>query len=245
MRNNLVICPVFNEEATIEVFFEDLRKFYYDDILFIDDGSTDRSNYLISKFKNNNTFFIKNHARLGYGAALMKGFRFAIDKKYRRVVTLDVDLQHRPEHIPFFLHQLLEHKVVLGSRYVSLNRSFNVPRQRLMINRYISRLLEVLFCIKFSDPFCGFRGYQSSFLRKVNLKEKSYGLALEILMEVIRFKVPFTEIPVEVIYSDEVRRFLDGLDDTRIRLLYYLEIISRKRKDIEHEEKISYCQPAS
>lgn len=248
-RENLIICPVYNEGNSLGEFFLRLRFVYAQDIVFVDDGSTDNSKDFLQRIQAEDTFVIAHPKRCGYGAALITGFKFALEKDYRKVVTIDADLQHNPCHIPFFLRGLLEHEVVLGSRYVRIDKSIEVPRIRLVINKYISGLIKKLFSVDFSDPFCGYRGYRTSFLRRAQLKEESYGLALETVMELIKQEVQFSEIPIEVIYVNPNRVFLDGLDDPRQRLLYYLEVISRKKKEIDrkvsYEKKIFGCKPAS
>ena len=105
--------------------------------------------------------------------------------------------------------------------------------------------VRVLFSTRFSDPFCGFRGYRPSFLNKITLQEESYGLSLEILLEIIKSKTPFGEVPVEAIYLDYSREFLDGLSHPRERLLHYLQVISRKRRRMSDEEKTFNYQPPS
>lgn len=234
-KENLIICPVYNEGNTLQEFYVDLRRFYSQDVLFIDDGSTDNGKDLLLNIKDDKTFTIRHPKRRGYGAALISGFNFVLDKGYERIVVIDADLQHNPQRIPVFLRELSETEVVLGSRYIRINKSLEVPRERMLINRYIAGLINTLFHENVTDPFCGYRGYRDSFLKKAELKEKSYGLGLEIILEVIRAQTPFREIPVEVIYLDHLRKFLDGLDNPSRRLLYYLEIVSRKKKDIENE----------
>ena len=241
MRENLIVCPVYNEQETINEFYHKIRDFYGEDILFIDDGSTDKSTDFLLKIKDTNTFFLRHHRRQGYGAALDYGFRFALEKGYGKVVTIDADLQHNPEHIFKFFRELTEYEVVLGSRYIRIDKYFDVPLARLVINRYISGLMKVLFSADFTDPFCGYRGYRNSFLKKTHFSEKSYGFGLEILLEMIILKVPFKEIPIEAIYFNPQRTFLDGLDNSCQRLLYYLAIISRKRKKIKDEKAVSFC----
>lgn len=244
-RENLVICPVYNEENSLQEFYVRLRRYYSQDVLFVDDGSTDRSRDFLFNIKDEGIFLIRHPKRCGYGTALASGFKFALEKYYKRIIVIDVDLQHNPQHIPAFLRELFEAEVVLGSRYIRINKSLDVPRERLLINRYIASLINSLFSVNFTDPFCGYRGYRDSFLRKVHLAEKSYGLGLEIVLELIRTKTAFKEIPVEVIYIDPLRRFLDGLNNPRKRLLYYLEIILRKKKEIESEEKIFSSKSSS
>jgi dolichol-phosphate mannosyltransferase len=244
-KNNLIVCPVYNEERYLERFYAGLREHYAGDVVFVEDGSIDASRDIIRRFSDKRTFFIGHRQKTGYGAALLSGFNWALERAYQRVVTIDTDLQHNPEHIYMFFRQLIESEVVLGSRYIKIGSYGEIPRERLTINRYISRLINALFCENISDPFCGFRGYRSSFLRRARLREKGYNLGLEILLELIRLSASFKEVPVEAIYCNPHRRFGGGLDNPRARLCYYLSIISAKKREIDNEKKVFSGQPAS
>jgi dolichol-phosphate mannosyltransferase len=238
-EESLVMCPVYNEGKTLKKFYQLLCQNYQGDVLFVDDGSTDEGRDFLTQIKSKRTHILRHPRRLGYGEALLSGFGFALEKGYKKIVTIDVDLQHSPEQIPQFLDALDSYEVVLGSRYIRLEKVWEVPKQRLLINRYISKLIKVVFGADFSDPFCGFRAYRDSFLEEAKLGEKSYGISLEILLEIFRRNISFLEIPVEAIYFKELRRFLDGLDDPHRRLLYYLEVISRKKREMEDEKIFS------
>jgi dolichol-phosphate mannosyltransferase len=231
-NENLVICPVYNEQDTIKEFYHNLRNFYIHDVVFIDDGSNDRCKDFLLYVKSKKTFLIGHPERRGYGAALLSGFRFSLERGYKKIITIDVDLQHNPENIPLFLSELEEQEVVLGSRYIGTDIYLNVPGARLTINRYVSKLIGQLFSVHFTDPFCGFRGYRETFLKKANLSHTSYGLGLEIILEIIRTKTPFKEIPIKAVYNNHLRKFLDGLEDPRTRLLYYLDILSDKKMEM-------------
>lgn len=244
IKDSLVICPVYNEEEYLQRFYDRLRRYYVGDVLFIDDGSSDKSREVVQCLLSERTFLISHSQRAGYGATLSSGFRFALKMGYCRIVTIDTDLQHNPEHICRFLRELIEVEMVSGSRYIRIDKYDEVPKERLMINRYISRLIKVLFSLNITDSFCGFRGYRDSFLKKVNLKEKGYNLGLEVLLELIRTCSTFKEIPVEAIYFNPQRKFGQGLDDPKKRLLYYLEVIARKKREIENEKKIFSGQSA-
>ena len=76
-KESLVICPVYNEEDSIEQFFKKLRKEYVQDVLFVDDGSTDRSSDFLLGQRNSKTFLLRHPERIGYGASLISGFRFS------------------------------------------------------------------------------------------------------------------------------------------------------------------------
>lgn len=243
----LLISPVYNEISYLEEFYNQVRRYYKGDILFIDDGSSDGSGNFLKELKNKdkNIYLIIHPSREGYGASLIEGFNYLVREKYDYAVTMDADGQHNPAHLPDFWRELMKNEVVLGSRYLNNTRSLKVPLDRFVINRYLSSLLDLLFNIKFTDPFCGYRGYRVSFLEKAKLKEKGYGLGLEIILEIIRLKSIFKEIAVELIYNNPERKFLDGLDNPKKRLLYYLEIIEKKKKEMEYEPQVFSCQPSS
>ena len=245
ITRNLVVCPVHNEEDSIGEFYRELRRRYSGDVLFVDDGSTDQGRDFLSNLKEDRTFLVRNPQRVGYGGSLLAGFDFAREGGYQKIVTIDADLQHLPRHVPVFLAGLDRSEVVLGSRYIKVKYFLDIPRPRMVINRYIAGLFQVLFLSTFSDPFCGLRGYRASFLRKARLTEAGYGLSLEIIMEIIRTKTEFLEAPIEAIYLDYSRNFLDGLDRPRPRLLYYLEVIARKTRRMTDEEKSFDYQPPS
>ncbi|MFC1548614.1 glycosyltransferase family 2 protein [Candidatus Omnitrophota bacterium] len=245
MNKDLVVCPVYNEESTLEKFYGLLREHYAGDALFVDDGSTDRSRDLLSGVEGRETFVIRHDQRSGYGAALMSGFKFSLEKGYSRIITLDADLQHDPAKIHEFLEDLLGADLVLGSRYIRFDKYLDVPMERLIINRYVSKMINMIFSVQFTDPFCGYRGYRDTFLREINIEDKGYRMALEVLLEAIRVGASIREIPIEAVYLDYMRKFLDGLDDPHKRLQYYIEIIERKRSEIEDEKKIFSDQSPS
>jgi glycosyltransferase involved in cell wall biosynthesis len=245
MKNYLVICPVYNEERTLKKFYHKLRRYYAQDVLFVDDGSTDKGRDFLQHCKDKRTFVVRHPQRRGYGMSLLSGFAFSMEQGYKKILTIDVDLQHDPLHIQSFFRRLENYEVALGSRYIRVDWCLEIPRERMVINRYVASLLTMLFRVEFTDPFCGYRGYRDSFLRNIFLREKSYGISLEILLEIVRTKSSFSEIPIKAIYFECRRTFLDGLDDPRGRLLHYLEVIACKKKEIENEEEIFSCQPTS
>lgn len=235
----LVISPVYNEEKYLNAFYAALRRVYSQDVVFVDDGSDDKSSGFLDEKKGPFTFIVRHTKRKGYGAALISGFNFAKENHYSKIVTLDVDLQHKPSHIPYFFEKLGEFEAVLGSRYLKPGRHLDVPQDRFLINRYISNLIRVEFGMSFTDPFCGLRAYSLDFLEKVNFSIPGYGIALEILLQIISKKVRFCELPVEAIYFKNKRKFLDNLENPRLRLMYYLEVISQETEKIYGKEKVA------
>ena len=245
LKDVIVVTPVYNEERNLQHFYSQLRKVYSGDILFIDDGSSDESANIIRRFKDDRITLARHQIRRGYGHTLISAFEIALEGGYEKIITIDSDLQHRPEHIPEFASSLDHFDVVLGSRYLENKDFTDAPWDRFLINRYVNQLINELYGINITDPFCGFRGYRRRFLKKARFYENSYGFALEILMEMIRKNFSFTEIPVEMIYTKEKRDFENGFNDPVKRLLHYLKVIQPERKEIYEQEKIPCRQSAS
>jgi len=231
MLKTLILCPVHNESGTLTRFIRRLYERTEASVLFIDDGSTDNSARIIwdeSKNMGERVHLLRHPVRRGYGAALISGFQTALQCGCENIITIDTDLQHQPEDIHRFERALEYSEVALGTRYSESSTIQNVPRSRYLINRYICGLFRKRFEVCFSDPFCGFRGYRRSFLKNITLFEQSYGICLEVLLEMIRTGASYDEIPVDMIYLDEGRQFMDGLDNPLMRLDYYRDVISRK-----------------
>jgi dolichol-phosphate mannosyltransferase len=234
----LLVCPFYNESRSIVEFFRRVVRNYRGDLLFINDGSTDDSfERLMDACEGCYARFsvITHESRMGYGAAILAGLQYALRMGYEKVITIDTDLQHEPEDIPRFEQALNRADVVIGSRYKEGFVSPGVPQERLAINRYISALLrEILFGGNgrgFTDSFCGFRGYRRRSLEKTHFEERSYGIALEILLEMVRTDTSFVEIPVAPIYLDSGRCFYDGLNNPLRRLEYYERVIRNKLRE--------------
>ncbi len=97
-----IIIPVYNEEQNIEPLIKRLlpvlKDFQYE-IIFVDDGSIDKTPEIIKKQinKNNLIKLISFYRNFGHQMALMAGYEVS---KGECVITIDADLQDPPEIIP-------------------------------------------------------------------------------------------------------------------------------------------------
>lgn len=103
MRKNLsIICPVYNEEKSLKEFFKRIifhtKKISNIQIVFIDDGSDDKSLSLIKSFskKNNKIKYISFNRNYGHQSAILAGLE-NFDSNY--YLIMDTDLQHDPKYI--------------------------------------------------------------------------------------------------------------------------------------------------
>ncbi len=92
----LVIIPAFNEAGKLLEVVKDLRKHGYNNILTIDDGSSDDTSLVAKKARVMSVRHILNR---GLGSALGTGFEYARAEKSKILITFDADGQHQGKDI--------------------------------------------------------------------------------------------------------------------------------------------------
>lgn len=222
----LVAIPVFNEARTLTAVLREVRG-YADEILVIDDGSTDATPRLLAQEKGIHR--IRHVDNRGYGQSLIDAFRFAIRRGYDWLITMDCDEQHEPGRIPGFLRAAGEGDadIISGSRYMlDLGGNSVPPPDRRAINQKITDLLNELLGLGITDAFCGFKAYRVAALKKLDITVPGYGMPLQLWVQAARRGLRVREIPVRLIYQDPNRHFGGSLDNPEARLLYYYEVLA-------------------
>ena len=98
MKEFLVIIPVYNEKTTVyDVAIRTIAACLdYADILFVDDGSADGTNFVLDTIQKEHPYVYVHHKKnAGYGSSLIYGFEFGINKNYPYLITMDCDEQHQ------------------------------------------------------------------------------------------------------------------------------------------------------
>jgi len=201
MRISIVI-PLHNEEKYITPLLKDLRKLK-NQIIIVDDGSTDKSILAVNKMKSKNTIVLRHEVNLGKGAAMKSGADYAFENGVDAVVFMDSDNQHKTSDLSSFFAALEDKKddVIFGSR----NLNFGVPLVRYLGNKFASVVMKMMFNIYVSDPLCGFRAFTKNGYKKTRWDSSGYGVEIETIARVGKNKIKFTEVPVETIYHDKVK----------------------------------------
>lgn len=165
-----VVIPVFNEEQNILPLYSELKpvmervgKKY--EILFIDDGSTDGTYEAIKKVHNgdNHVKAIRFRKNFGQTAALSAGFDYA---KGKVIITMDGDLQNRPDDIPKLLAKMDEgYDVVSGWRYNRKDPKFSKKLPSKLSNRLARRLTR----LDLHDFGCTLKAYRRETVNDIEL----------------------------------------------------------------------------
>ena len=225
MPRVLTALPVYDEVRHVRAVLDEVRR-YADEVLVVDDGSTDGTSALLDSAGP--LHLVRHERNRGYGAALKSAFEFARRGRYDVVVTIDCDGQHQPQRIPQFAEAAAEWDVVSGSRYlVDDPADAPAPPDRLRINRQLTAELNRRLGLSLTDAFCGFKAYRVEALAKLDLSEAGYAMPLELWVQAARAGLRIGELPVPRIYLDESRSFGGSLDDARTRLQYYHLVLDR------------------
>ncbi len=193
------VIPGYNEEETIGFVIKETEK-HVDEVIYVDDGSTDGTVGIAQELDATVLEYGKN---VGKGYALRTGFRRALWEGYDTIVSLDSDGQHDPAYIPNFLRSLEKADMVLGSRYAG--RPYTIPRNVLgnfglnFITNILSYGPQGLFRGQWlKDTQTGFRAFRAEALEKMDLRSNEYSIESEMVYEAAINELEVVEIPIRI-----------------------------------------------
>ncbi len=223
----LVAIPVYNEQAYVGSVLNEVRR-YAQQILVIDDGSTDDTPLLLAR----QPVEVIRHARnRGYGRCIRDAFRWAACYGYDWLITMDCDLQHEPASLPVF-HGAIEidsTDVVSGSRYLDTEYGEDLPPEdRRAINSAMTTVINQRLDLGITDAFCGFKAYRVEAVAKLSFDESGYAFPLQFWVQAAAHGLRVVEVPIRLIYHDPNRSFGGPLDNAQHRLAHYQRVFARE-----------------
>jgi dolichol-phosphate mannosyltransferase len=197
--------PVFNEEAKIGNVIARMPRQIVDEVLVVDDGSTDRSADLARSL---GAQVISMAATLGVGAALQIGYRYAFKHGYDVAVTVAGNNKDAPEEIPLLLDPIAEDRAdfVQGSRFLKRGASFGaMPAYRQIATRLHPLLFSLVARRWVTESTNGFRALRTRVLAdpRLNLSQtwlRQYELEPYLYLRSIQLGYRTVEVPVTKIY---------------------------------------------
>jgi len=223
----LIGIPVYCEQRYVTRVLREVRR-YADDILVVDDGSTDHTPMLLAQQP---VEVIRHAENRGYGRSMQDMIRWAHFDGFDWLITMDCDEQHEPASIPDFLAAIRrsESDVISGSRYlVSAPLDDAPPGDRRLINRTITDEINARLDLGITDAFCGFKAYRVEACRRLELDVDGYEFPMQFWVQAVAHGLDIEEIPVRLIYNDPSRSFGGPLDDPTSRLNHYRGTMHRE-----------------
>lgn len=164
-----IVIPLYNEEENIHILYEklkaslDLLKMEYE-ILFVDDGSTDRTLSILEEIqaKDKSVVVLSLRRNFGQTAGFAAGFDFA---RGDVIITMDGDLQNDPADIPKLLDLIKDHDLVSGWRKKRKDPFFTRRLPSIIANWLISNVTGV----KLHDYGCSLKAYRRDVIKNLKL----------------------------------------------------------------------------
>ena len=191
--------PAFNEADTIGQVVENAMK-YVDEVVVIDDGSTDSTGEIAL---GKGALVLRHRSNFGYGAALATGLRHMRENGSDILVTLDADGQHEPAEIPKLVQPIAEGRadVVTGSRFLEVENGPPIPAYRKFGISVVNRAWKLASGGTLTDTQCGFRAYSRNAVNRIDIKQANMSASLEILDRASKSGMRIVEVPVSVKYG--------------------------------------------
>lgn len=240
MPKTLVAIPVYNEQRYVESVLSRVSQ-YADDILVVDDGSTDETPSLIARQPVD---VIRHRRNLGYGRSIRDAFQWAQCYRYDWLITMDCDEQHEPSSLPDFFSQIDSDRddVLSGSRYLDAEFSGDPPpADRRAINAEVTKWVNEGLGLTITDAFCGFKAYRVSSLKSFTLDVDGYAIPLQFWVQAAAAHLSVAEVPIRLIYNDPSRSFGGPLDNPTVRLDHYREVFKSEIAKHPELERKSPC----
>lgn len=193
-----IILPAYCEGTVIKSVIESIKKYGYENIIVVDDGSSDNT---YKESLSTKAITLRHTINRGKGAATQTGLDAAKLLDADIVVTMDSDGQHNPKDIEKLITPILQEKadVVLGSRMLGEK---GMPKTRVFMNNIANIVTYIFFGILVSDSQSGFRAYSKKAINSVYTSMDTYEFESEMLGQIKSAKLKVIEVPIKVIYSE-------------------------------------------
>ena len=220
-----VIIPAFNEEKRIQKTLKKITDFFKGkkhEILVIDDGSNDRTRYVVKKFST--VILNSKRKNMGKGFSVKEG---VLMSKGDLILISDADLSTPIEEFDK-LFKYFDKNIVIGSR--ALKKSIVQNNIMRKILGKFGNLIIHLIVKDIKDTQCGFKIFDSKIAKKLFNKQtiNGFGFDFEILFLAQKYRYQIKEVPI----------VWNNVEGSKVKPIHYfitlIELLSIIRNNYKH-----------
>lgn len=211
----VVVLPAYFAEHTVKSVHAKIPRDYVDEIILVDDGSSDRTAEVAASL---DVLTFRNERNLGYGGNVKVCLDRALERGADVVIEVHPDDQYDPAAIPEALRMMAKgYELVLGSRFMERGaaRRHGMPRWKFLSNRVLTTLARLVLREPLTEFHTGFRLYHRRLLERIDyhVNANDYLFSFEIIAQARFVGARIAEVPVTCRYYQGVTQvgFVAGL----------------------------------
>src|SRR3989338_6102780 len=170
----IVVMPAYNAEKTLEKTYKDIPSNVTDEVLVVDDSSSDKTVEIAKKLHLPVFVHQKN---LGYGGNQKTCYKEALRRCADIIVMIHPDYQYDATLTGHLVQPILEDRydIMLGSRIRSRREALagGMPLYKYISNRFLTFLENIVLGLNLSEYHTGYRAFKREVLERINLKNLS------------------------------------------------------------------------
>lgn len=203
----IVVMPARQAAATLERTFAEIPQDQVDEIILVDDSSTDRTVELASELP---LTLIWHPHQVGYGGNQKTCYLEALRRGADVIVMLHPDGQYEPSLIPSMVDPILagEADLVLGSRLAVPGWAIEagMPQWKFYANRFLTIIENRIMGTDLTEAHTGYRAYSRELLLEVPFLRNSLDFVFdsELLMQASHMNFRIREVPARCRYFDDM-----------------------------------------
>lgn len=227
----IVVLPAYNAELTLEKTYNEIPFDIVDEVILVDDNSTDKTISIAKKIGINQ--ILSHDKNKGYGANQKTCYNKALQLNAEIVIMLHPDYQYTPKLIHSMAYLIANnvYKVVIGSRILSKGAlKGGMPLYKYIANRFLTLFQNILMNQKLSEYHTGYRAFSSEVLKSIDYNSNSDDFIFdnEILAQIFMKRYEIAEITCPTKYFKEAssinftRSIKYGLGVLGVSIKYFL-----------------------
>ena len=197
----MAMVPTYNEAPNIEQLLREIFRQGPDiGAVVVDDDSPDGTAAIVERLRQEDprVHLLLRKEERGRGTAGIAGFRYAVARGIPFIIEMDADFSHQPSYIPFFLNQMGDCDLLIGSRLVEGGGERGRHFLRKWITRLANAYIRTVLALPFRDCTSGYRVFRREVLQGIELDQimsKGPSVVEEVLYKAYRRGFRIKEVP--------------------------------------------------